>query len=52
VLAASACALAVPAMGLADTASVNLSSKGKQKTKFVFLKARVGSDGVVTPGQI
>jgi hypothetical protein len=26
-------------------------SKGKHRTKFVFLKARVGSDGFVTPGQ-
>jgi hypothetical protein len=35
--------------GIAATAAVHLSSKGK--LKFVFLKARVVSDGVVTPGQ-
>jgi hypothetical protein len=43
VLAAAACALLGPA-----TAS---AADGKAKTKFVFLKARVGSDGVVTPSQ-
>jgi hypothetical protein len=40
----------VTAAGAAATTPVDLSSKGK-KTKFVFLKARVGSDGFVTPGQ-
>lgn len=49
-LAALACALSVPATAAAVT-PVTPSSKGKQKTKFVFLKARVGSDGFVTPGQ-
>ena len=42
-LAAAMCALLGPVTaGAAD---------GKAKTKFVFLKARVGSDGVVTPSQ-
>ena len=49
-LAVLACALVVPASGVAGSTPVDLASKGK-KTKFVFLKARVGSDGVVTPGQ-
>jgi hypothetical protein len=44
--------LIAPAVGVAgDGPVVNLDSKGKAKTKFVFLKAKVGSDGVVTPGQ-
>jgi hypothetical protein len=51
-LAALACALSLPAAAAAGSTSVNLSSKGKVKTKFVFLKARVGSDGFVTPGQL
>jgi hypothetical protein len=42
VIAAVACALGLATAGAAD---------GKAKTKFVFLKARVGSDGVVTPSQ-
>jgi hypothetical protein len=50
-LAVLACALIVPATGLASNPAVSLSSKDKPRTKFVFLKARVGSDGVVTPGQ-
>jgi hypothetical protein len=50
-LVALAVALIVPASGVAGTPQVSLSSKGKHKTKFVFLKARVGSDGFVTPGQ-
>jgi hypothetical protein len=45
------CGLIAPAVGVAGDGPVNLDSKGKAKTKFVFLKARVGSDGVVTPGQ-
>jgi hypothetical protein len=49
-LAVLACAVGVPATAAAVT-PVTPSSKGKQKTKFVFLKARVGSDGFVTPGQ-
>jgi len=48
-LAALACALVVPATSLATISGVDLSSK--KETKFVFLKARVGSDGIVTPGQ-
>jgi hypothetical protein len=48
--ALAGCALLVTAAGAAATTPVDLSSKGK-KTKFVFLKARVGSDGFVTPGQ-
>jgi hypothetical protein len=51
-LAALACVLIAPAAGVAgDGPVVNLDSKGKSKTKFVFLKAKVGSNGVVTPGQ-
>jgi hypothetical protein len=33
------------------TTPVDLSSKGKHRTKFIFLKARVVSDGFVTPGK-
>jgi hypothetical protein len=50
-LAALACGLGVLAADAAATTPVSLSSKGKHRTKFVFLKARVGSDGFVTPGQ-
>ncbi len=39
----------LPATGLASKPVSDLSAKGK--TKFVFLKAKVGSDGFVTPGQ-
>jgi hypothetical protein len=50
-LAALAGALLVTAAAAsATTSGVDLSSNGK-KTKFIFLKARVGSDGFVTPGQ-
>jgi hypothetical protein len=45
-----ACALSLPVAAAAVTPAT-ASSKGKHKTKFVFLKARVGSDGFVTPGQ-
>jgi hypothetical protein len=45
-----ACGLAVPSAAAAVT-PVNAHSSGEHKTKFVFLKARVGSDGFVTPGQ-
>jgi hypothetical protein len=48
-LAALACALVLPAAGFAANPNVDLSAKGK--AKFIFLKARVGSDGFVTPGQ-
>ncbi len=51
-IAASAIALTVPAAEATATMPVTPLSKGKHKTKFVFLKARVGSDGVVTPGQL
>jgi hypothetical protein len=48
--AALACALTPPATGLASGAPPNgLAAKGH--LKFVFLKARVVSDGYVTPGQ-
>src|SRR5215212_3213711 len=50
-LAALACGLIVASAAAANT-PVELSSKGKHRTKFVFLKARVGSDGYVTPGQL
>lgn len=50
-LAALACGLIVAAGASASTPA-DLSSKGKHRTKFVFLKARVGSDGYVTPGQL
>ena len=41
-LAVLVCALLAPAAGLA----------GGKQTKFIFLKAKVGSDGFVTPGQV
>jgi hypothetical protein len=44
------CAFFLPANVLAGSSPASLSSK--PKTKFVFLKARVGSDGFVTPGQL
>jgi len=50
-LVALACGLIVPAATLAGGSPASISSKGKPRTKFVFLKARVGSDGFVTPGQ-
>jgi hypothetical protein len=50
-LAAVAGASLLPAAGAAGSTPVGLSSKGKTRTKFVFLKAKVGSDGFVTPGQ-
>ena len=43
VLAALACLAALPAS--------NADAARKARTKFVFLKARVGSDGFVTPSQ-
>jgi hypothetical protein len=46
-----ACVLIVPAGALGGTKPVSAASKGKTKTKFVFLKAHVGSDGFVTPSQ-
>jgi hypothetical protein len=48
-LAATACALVVAATSVATTSGVDLTSK--KQTKFIFLKARVGSDGFITPGQ-
>ncbi len=51
-LAALVCGLLTPAAGLAGgTLGLHISSSGKE-TKFVFLKAKVGSDGFVTPGQL
>ncbi len=50
-LAALACGLIVAA-GASASPSVHLSSNGKHRTKFIFLTARVGSDGIVTPGQL
>ena len=50
-VAALACAVLLPATVAAGSAPVELSAKAKPKTKFVFLKAKVGSDGFVTPGQ-
>ena len=47
-IASLACVLVPATTGIAGNA-VHLSSKGK--LKFVFLKARVGSDGFVTPGR-
>jgi hypothetical protein len=52
VLAASTCLLLIAATDAAGSTPNNLSSKDKPKSKFVFLKARVGSDGFVTPGQL
>lgn len=52
VIAALVGALLVPAMAPAMSGGAQLSSKkSKARTKFVFLKAKVGSDGFVTPGQ-
>jgi hypothetical protein len=48
-LVALACVLIPAATAIAGTPPNGLSAKGK--IKFVFLKARVLSDGVVTPGQ-
>jgi hypothetical protein len=48
-IAALACALIPVTSGIAGT-TAGASSKGK--LKFIFLKARVVSDGVVTPGQL
>jgi hypothetical protein len=50
-VAALAGALLVPGIAPADSGTAQLSSKSKHRTKFVFLKAKVGSDGFVTPGQ-
>ena len=50
-LAALTCLLVLPTTGAASRTPNTLSAKGKTKTKFIFLKARVGSDGFVTPGQ-
>jgi hypothetical protein len=47
--AALACALVPVASGIAGSTTAHLSSK--PKLKFIFLKTRVVSDGVVTPGQ-
>src|SRR4051794_38265245 len=44
-------ALLVTPIALADSGTAQLSSKSKHRTKFVFLKAKVLSDGFVTPGQ-
>jgi hypothetical protein len=49
-MAALACALIPLTSAIAGTTSAHTSSKGK--LKFIFLKARVVSDGVVTPGQL
>ena len=52
VVAALIGALLVPAIAPAKSGVAQLSSKkSKPRTKFVFLKAAVGSDGFVTPGQ-
>jgi hypothetical protein len=48
-LAALVGVLMLPATGTASPA-VDLSSKGKHRTKFIFMKAKVVSDGFVTPG--
>jgi hypothetical protein len=48
--AALACALIPVATGIAGTTPDGLSATGK--LKFIFLKARVVSDGIVTPGQL
>jgi hypothetical protein len=47
---ALACALIPAATGIAGTPPNGLSAKGT--IKFIFLKARVVSDGYVTPGQL
>jgi hypothetical protein len=52
VLAALACLSLIPAASAAGSTPKAHSSKDKPKSKFVFLKARVGSDGYVTPGQL
>ena len=44
-------ALVVPATAPAASGVAQVSAKSKPRTKFVFLKAKVGSDGFVTPGQ-
>ncbi len=44
-------ALLVPASAAAGSSTAQLSAKSKHRTKFVFLKATVGSDGFATPGQ-
>ena len=48
---ALACAAILPVTGAAGSPRADVSSKSKPKTKFIFLKAKVGSDGFVTPGQ-
>ncbi len=48
-LAALAFALIPVASGIAGATTAHASSK--KKLKFIFLKARVVSDGIVTPGQ-
>jgi hypothetical protein len=45
-----AAALTVASAAMAGP-SASASTKGKHRTKFVFLKAKVLSDGFVTPGQ-
>ncbi len=47
--AALACALIPVTSGVAGPTTAHASSK---KLKFIFLKARVVSDGIVTPGQL
>jgi hypothetical protein len=49
-IAALACALIPVTSAIAGPTSAHASSKGK--LKFIFLKARVVSDGIVTPGQL
>ena len=49
ILAVVACGLVMPATSAATITGVDLTAK--KETKFIFLKARVGSDGFVTPGQ-
>jgi hypothetical protein len=48
---ALAAALLGPTIASADPGPAQLASKSKHRTKFVFLKAKVGSDGFVTPDQ-
>ena len=50
IVAALVCALAVSAT-VSATTPVDRAAKSKHRTKFVFLKAKVGSDGFVTPGK-
>jgi len=50
-IAALTCAVSLPVAGAAAGTSVAHSSEGKHRTKFVFLKAKVGSDGFVTLGR-